>query len=168
MLSTINGHVTLFQEKKNIQAKVPPEQGLYHHVMLIGKRQSGDRLESPMRKKVITPAVCTDGNPGKTTTNMPVKILYNFTQHLEEYSLLHKTLSKFQLTHLIIVHFLLESDQNNFVQDRNHEIYSGTISQYLISILSNTLSTEEILVQFPLPKNKKIRYSLNTITCALK
>lgn len=83
---------------------------------------------------------------------MPVKVLYNFTQHLEEYSLLCKTLSKFQLTRPIIVRFLLESDQNNFVQDRSHEIYSGTISLYLISILSNILSTEEKLVQFPLPK----------------
>ena len=99
----------------------------------------------------------------KPPTNMPVKVLYNFTQHLEEYSLLCRTLSKFQLTHLIIVHFLLESDQNNFVQDRNHEIYSGTLSRYLIFILSNILSTEEILVQFPLPKNKKIKLKHNNL-----
>lgn len=89
----------------------------------------------------------------KPTANMPVKVLYNFTQHLEEYSLLCKTRSKFQLAHLIVVLFLLEPDQNNFVQDRNHEIYSLTISWYLISLsLQICLSTEEKLVQFPLPK----------------
>lgn len=51
MLSAINSQGTFFQVKKNIQTKVPPEQALYHHLMLIGKRQSEDELESPMRKK---------------------------------------------------------------------------------------------------------------------
>lgn len=43
----------------------------------------------------------------KPTANMPVKVLYDFIQHLEECSLLCKTVSKFQLDHLIIVLFLM-------------------------------------------------------------
>lgn len=54
---------------------VPPEQTLYLHMMLIVEKQAEDELASPIRKEIINPAVCTDGNPGRTNNCTPVKVL---------------------------------------------------------------------------------------------